>query len=298
MRNLSVTEATRSKLLVPSKFSGYDLCLNPYVGCQFGCTYCYVRFFVKDAQAPWGEFVRVREHLREKLRKELPVAKGKRVVFGTMTDPYQPQERKHRLTRHALQLMAHSTDAPAKVGIFTRSPIILDDLDLLRKFPWLRVNFTVTPYDRDVQTKLEPISIQTDARFRTMKALKAAGIQVYANVAPVIPVLSDHLTEEFAQRLVDAGVDGFFVDPMQTYKESFQATFSVLNGTPKWSQAEEIMTDKAKYIKWKQEYYASWIKAWSPYKHLPIVPILSDHQTKLWFNMQTLTNVDKDKYTD
>jgi DNA repair photolyase len=298
MCNLSITETTKGKLIVPSKFSGYDLCLNPYVGCQFGCAYCYVRFFIKDDKAPWGEFIRVREHLRNKLHGELPIAKDKRIVLGTMTDPYQPQERKYRLTRHALQLMINSIDAPAKIGIFTRSPIILDDLDLLRKFPWIRVNFTITPYDRDIQTKLEPIAIQTEARFRTIKTLKAAGIQVYANIAPAIPILSDHLTTEFAERLVDAGVDGFFVDPIQTYKESFQATFDVLNGTPDWPQAEAIMKDKAKYTAWKQAYYESWIKAWAPYNHLPIVPILSDHETKLWFNMRTLAQMDKNKYTD
>ena len=120
-----VTVAAKSNLIMPSLFNNYDLCINTYVGCEFGCKYCYVRFTVRDEQKDWGEFVRVREHTKDKLVKELnkgyvlvptgvrnpvldddgnPTGKTKvvkapmmlsesRLVIGTMTDPYQPAEK-------------------------------------------------------------------------------------------------------------------------------------------------------------------------------------------------------------
>jgi DNA repair photolyase len=134
-RHTLVTVAPRTTLITKSGFSNYDLCLNPYVGCEFKCQYCYVRFFVKDSKAEWGDFVRVREHMITNLPKELlkgfvRVTDGKkkevgtdgtflrdedgkfifkqtyknlaitdsRLVIGTMTDPYQPKEVKYRIT--------------------------------------------------------------------------------------------------------------------------------------------------------------------------------------------------------
>src|SRR5271157_4654128 len=94
-----VTIARRGHIITTSTFKGYDHCLNPYVGCQFGCSYCYVRFFIKDSKKPWGEFVRTRNHIITNLSKELATIAGRRLVLGTMTDPYQPQERRSRLTR-------------------------------------------------------------------------------------------------------------------------------------------------------------------------------------------------------
>ena len=148
--------ARRSTIVTKSMFSGYDLCINPYVGCEFGCSYCYVRFTVKDDNHEWGEFVRVRAHMADKLPKELdkgnfriqdgtvpvldddgkqertPAGKPRkrslyktmamsdaRLVLGTMTDPYQPAEKRHRITRTALELITEHPNQFKKVGIFT-----------------------------------------------------------------------------------------------------------------------------------------------------------------------------------
>lgn len=299
MRKLKVEDATRSSVITKSTFSGYDFCLNPYVGCQFGCAYCYVRFFVKDKDAEWGEFVRVRKHVKDKLPKELPKIAGKRLVLGTMTDPYQPAERTHRITRTALEKILEAKQKPAKVGIFTRSPIVLDDIDLIRQLPRARVHYTITPYDRDVLVKLEPIAVRTEKRFEVVKKLKQAGIRVHVNIAPVIPYLSDHLTQQFADGLADAGVDEFFVDPMQAYRDSFDATFRAISDLPQWEAIKETMLDKTKYDAWKMQYSAGWLKAWSKYKDRPILPIWSDHANgRLWVDMRTCTLMDNDVYGD
>jgi DNA repair photolyase len=86
MKEIAVVEAAKGKLLSETGFRNYDFCLNTYVGCAFGCSYCYVRAYVRDSEHEWGEFVRLRLHVKTKLPKELPAVEGKRLVLGTMIE--------------------------------------------------------------------------------------------------------------------------------------------------------------------------------------------------------------------
>lgn len=297
--SLKVTQANPGKLITKSLFKNYDLCLNPYVGCQFGCRYCYVRFFVKDKELDWGEFVRTRDHIETKLPKELTkLEPNRRLVLGTMTDPYQPQERKSRLTRMALQKIIAAKDKFNKVGIFTRSPIVLDDIDLIKQLPRARVHFTITPYDPEVLKKLEPIAVATERRFETCAKLKEAGIRVHVNVAPALPVLSEDLTEEFAKKLSKAQVDEFFVDPMQAYGESLDATKEAMQTDARWPQIEKIITDKDAYLDWKSEYRKQWYEAWKQHGNPKTFAIWMDHVTKAMENMATGEELDHRYYAD
>lgn len=291
-----ITTAAKNSILTKSTFKNYDLCINPYVGCQFGCKYCYVRFFVKDPSHDWGEFVRLRSHLEDKLPKELPKAAGKRVVIGTMTDPYQPVERTNRLTRRTLELLKDSK--VAKVGIFTRSPIVVDDLDLIKQLPRARVHFTITPYAKDILHKIEPIAVSTKRRFETIKLIKEAGIKTQVNVSPVLPIYSDPYIEEYAKLFAEIGVDEFHVDPMQAYGEAFEATKLALKDTPEWSKVEEMLTDDAKYQTWKDEYRNSWFTAWKTYGHKECLPIWMDHKKRVMTNMNTGAELDHRVYGD
>lgn len=339
---LYVEVATRGDLIVNTGFRNYDVAMNAYVGCQMGCSYCYVRWLVKDDQHAWGDFLRVRDHLKEKLPKELkrgyfrlPVCKrpkvdehgkpvmgkskgGKpakqvketvyrtvkqedaRLVIGTMTDPYQPQEKKHRLTRIALQALLAASPQLNKVGIFTRSPVVLDDLELIARLPRKRVHYTVTPYTPDVLKLIEPIAIPTKVRFDTIKELKAAGVRCHVNVAPAIPVISERFTEEFAGKLAELRVDEFFVDPMQAYKESWEALTENLSGNADWPAIKRIMEDKDRFADWKEEYRLSWDRAWKKVQHLSpdTLPIWSDHLHHTWVNMKTGEQMVHKNYND
>jgi DNA repair photolyase len=295
--NIHVTKASRGKILVKSGFQGYDMCLNPYVGCQMGCSYCYVRWFIKDKKHEWGEFVRCRDHLPNKLPKELlKEAAGKRIVIGTMTDPYQPQERKKRLTRQALQLLLALPNPPAKVGIFTKSPIVADDIGLIAQLPKGRVHYTITPMEQDAVRRIEQVAISTKRRWKTIKQLRDAGIRVHVNVSPAIPVLSDPITKEIAQRLVDYGVSEFFVDPMQAYKESYEALTIAMQGHPAWPRIDAIMSDKAKYAKWKEKFRRAWFRRWSMVGSPDALAIWCDHINKVWVDMATGKALNQDNY--
>lgn len=318
------TIAPKTGVVTKTGFNNYDVCINPYVGCEFGCSYCYVRFFVKDKQKEWGEFVRIREHIASKLPKEL--AKGffrlidgkdedgdkkyrnllvqdARLVIGTMTDPYQPKEVKHRVTRSALQILLRA-DLPKfkKVGIFTRSPLVLQDLDLIKQLPRPRVHFTITPYPAQVMRVIEPYSPATERRWDTIRKLKEAGVRVHINVAPVMPTISEEFVEEWVKRLVEIGVDEYFVDPMQPYKESFDAFREGCAKIPglEWDKIEKVMTDRDSYLDWKYDYFQRWNTVRVKYQHLAPnqLPIWCDHENKVWVDMRSGEQMDQKNYGD
>jgi len=283
-----ISIARKGHIITESTFKGYDYCLNPYVGCQFGCNYCYVRFFIKDPKKPWGEFVRTRDHIRTRLPRELAQVADHRLVLGTMTDPYQPEERKSRLTRTALEMILAEKKKPKKVGIFTRSPIVLDDIDLIRQLPRARVHFSITPFPREVMVKIEKIAVQTKTRWDCISKLKEAGIRVHVNVAPAIPHLSDPMTTVFCDRLAEYKVDEFFVDPMQAYSDSFTSLEAAMKGDPLWLQVAHTMQDRARFDAWKAQYRKDWEVAWAKKGNPPgTLAIWCDHISHVWTDMVT-----------
>ena len=326
------TVATKSKVLVKSMFSGYDACINTYVGCEFGCSYCYVRWFVKDKKLDWGEFVRVRTHIEDKLpneirkgyvqiqegrddyidgdgveksrphHKHLPINEA-RLVLATMTDNYQPSEVKHRITRKTLQILTR-TDLPQfkKVGIFTRSPLVLQDIELIKKLPRPRVHFTVTPFAPKILRAIEPYTPRTERRWDTIKKLKEAGIRTHVNIAPVMPLMSEHYIEETIAKLVELKVDEYFVDPFMAYKESYESFRAACQGVDgvDWDKTEAIIRNKDAYQDWKNEYYQRWLTAWNKIKEQSpnTLPIWSDHQHHVWVDMNTGQTMSKRLYGD
>ena len=129
---------------------------EPLRGCSFGCTYCYAAFFqrTKAQQDTWGEWVTVKENAPD-LIAGLPAGKldGKRIYMSSVTDPYQPVERKSLITRRILELMTQR-HAPRLV-VQTRSPLVTRDIDLFGKIEErggrVQVNMTVTTDDEDVR---------------------------------------------------------------------------------------------------------------------------------------------------
>lgn len=335
-----VTRANASKVITKSTFNGYDACINPYVGCQFGCSYCYVRFFVKDEEREWGDFVRTRDHIATALPRELargsarftngrqprfddngqPMldSKGKpmtrpayktlpisqiRLVIGTMTDPYQPQERKAKLTNAALRIITDPNNPQfKKVGIFTRSPLVLHDLNLIQQLPKARVHFSITPFPREVMKVIEPISPMPERRWDCVRQLKAAGIRTHVNVSPVMPGMSESMVDEWAHQLAEIGVDEYFVDPMQPYADSFDAFRKACQNSTAvdWPQIEEIMTNKQRYLEWKNTFRCMWDEARLRHKssNPHQMPIWCDHENHVWINMNTGEQMDRRCYND
>lgn len=167
--------------------------LNPYGGCAFGCSYCFVpamkaRLGV-ELPAPWGEYVEVKENAAETLRRQMRAVKpGERITIGTATDPYQPAERTHRITRSLLEQLCFY-DNP--VSITTRSPLVLRDVDVLLRLANVRVNISIPFVDDAVRRAFEPNAPDPAGRLECVRRLRDAGISVSIFWAPVLPGVTD-----------------------------------------------------------------------------------------------------------
>jgi DNA repair photolyase len=183
--------------LNPVKGMGFKWSLNPYMGCEHRCAFCYVRAYEKRADRPsddaYGRAVRVKTNVAGVLRHELsrPSWRRETVSIGAATDPYQPAEGRYRLTRACLQAFA---DFASPVGLITRGPMIVRDVDVLvtlARRAELSVTFSIPTLDDEVWRRTEPGTAHPRQRLRAIERLAAAGIRVGVGMAPILPGLSD-----------------------------------------------------------------------------------------------------------
>jgi len=225
---LLVKEIPAKSILSPSKI--YPWVINPYTGCQHGCSYCYARFMkrVTGHKEPWGEFVDVKINAAEFLRKEITKKKRGKVWVSGVCDPYQPLEAKYQLTRQCLEILAQNS---WPVIIQTRSPLVLRDIDIIKDARDFEVGFSITTADDSIRKLFEPYAPPIEDRIQALDTLHKAGIRTYAMIAPVLPgaeglagllegkidyVLVDRMNYHYADQvyrnfgLEDALTDDFF----------------------------------------------------------------------------------------
>ena len=179
-----VKEILAKTVLSQSKV--FDYAVNPYVGCEHNCTYCYARFIKRFTghKEEWGEFVDVKINAAELLEREVKRKRVGRVWVSGVCDPYQPLEKRYELTKRCLEiLLAHRWP----VTIQTKSPLILRDLPLLRNFDDIEVGFTITTAEENVRKIFEPNTPSIEDRIRTLGRLRSVGIKTFAMIAPMLP---------------------------------------------------------------------------------------------------------------
>jgi len=210
-----------SQILTPASgfMAAYDYTLNPYSGCSFGCTYCYAAFFVRDEQLQqsWGEWVTAKDNALTLLRSRRKSLRGASIYMSSVTDPYQPVERKLRLTRSLLGVLL---EHQPQLVIQTRSGLVRRDIDLLRQFNDVRVNMTVTTDNEEVRRAFEPKCPTLKVRLDTARALVDAGVATNITMTPLLPVRSP---ERFAEELLETGVQDFVVQPFHVERGRFVA---------------------------------------------------------------------------
>ncbi len=213
--------------------------INPYVGCAFGCAYCYARYAhryvmerasdnerMEDAlteryevMPPWLAFERnifVKQNapevlartLRQGSDRHLSLIKGDAIVIGTATDPYQPAERKFRVTRRILEVLAEHPGL--KIVIISKSPLITRDIDVLSRINRnsdLSIHISLITLRRELARKLEPRSPTPEARVRALARLREAGIDAGINCMPVLPGITDNPSDldALVKRVSEAG---------------------------------------------------------------------------------------------
>lgn len=217
--SISVSES-RSILTKTTGFmSGYDFSLNPYSGCSYGCTYCYAAFFVRDSQkqADWGKWVSVKINAVDVLKRMRTDLTGKTIYMSSVTDPYQPIERRLGLVREILQELLLRN---VRLVVQTRSPLVTRDIDLFSKFQHVRVNMTVGTDSRKVQRVFEPHCATPARRLRAISEVRDAGIPTSITATPLLPIENP---QKFVDDLLATGVPHFVVQPFHQNRGQFIA---------------------------------------------------------------------------
>lgn len=164
----------------------YPYVINPYTGCQHGCSYCYARFMKRFTghREPWGQFVDVKVNAPDLLKQEITKKKPGRVWVSGVCDPYQPLEAKYKLTRQCLEILAQNN---WPVTVQTRSSLVLRDIDILKEGRYFEVGLSITTADDSIRTLFEPDAPTIMDRVRALDELHRAGIRTYVMIAPMLP---------------------------------------------------------------------------------------------------------------
>ncbi|VVB73126.1 Radical SAM superfamily protein [uncultured archaeon] len=184
---METKEINVKSCLVKSKLSDYVI--NPYLGCQHGCKYCYATFMKRfqNVKGAWGEFCYARVNCPELLAKELDRAKPGHIWMSSVTDAYQPLEGKYRLTRRILEVLAnHPRKDEFSIEILTKSALIRRDFDLIKRLN-AEIGCSINTLDAKTARIIEPFGSPPSERVGVLKDAKKEGIKVYGFISPVIP---------------------------------------------------------------------------------------------------------------
>jgi len=197
----AVVGRPNSKVLQPGRgmIAAFDYTLNPYIGCSFGCSYCFAASFVADEEkkAAWGQWVEVKQNaLHELAHVDL---KGKTIFMSSSTDPYQPLELQTGLTRSIVEFLTAPFRQP-RLTVQTRSPIVARDIDLLKRFKKVRINMSITTDSEETRKLYEPKCASIDRRFEALEEAVRSGLPVAVCVSPLLPIENP---KAFARRIID-----------------------------------------------------------------------------------------------
>jgi DNA repair photolyase len=192
--------------------------LNPYVGCMLACPFCYAmhradfsRTLEGLPHSAWGRWVDVKINAPEIVAREvLALPPGTVRMSPIITDPYQPLERKYRISRGCLEAMAGTQFTPV---VLTRSSLVLEDLELLQRCHRATVGMSVPTNDDAVRSSFEPGTEAIEARIETLAALRQAGLRTFGIIQPMLPMDPDRLVELLAPHVSAIAIGPLFEKP-------------------------------------------------------------------------------------
>jgi len=221
-----------------SKSQIYEYALNAYVGCQHQCLYCYAKFMKRFTghREPWGEFVDVKINAAELLAREVKKKPKGRVWISGVCDAYQPLEKKYLLTRRCLEILV---EQKWPVTIQTKSPLVLRDIEILKRSADAEVGFTITTADEKVRKIFEPGAPPVAKRAEALRILHAEGIRTFVMIAPLLPH-ADGLVDMLKGAVDHALIDRYnyhYAD--RAYKDHGMA----------WAQDEDFFLEKGEELR-------------------------------------------------
>lgn len=218
----------------------FDYTLNPYGGCAFACSYCYVPSILRgraEALGGWGSYVEVRPKASAVLTRRQGSLVDKTFFCASATDPWQPVERRHRITRRLLETLVN---VPFCFGLFsTRAPLVLRDLDLLSAMrDRIEVGISLPTDREEIRRVFEPRNPPVEARLRTARRLRASGITVRLHVSPALPA-----TPHFPERAGEVA-DWVWLDWPAHFRPDWVALYRA-HGAADWLTRGRIEAEAA-----------------------------------------------------
>ena len=255
MRGVEVIEQPAKSVINAVKGMPFKWSVNPYRGCYHQCRFCYARrthkYLENDGVREWGSRIYVKVNAPSVIRTELAKRtwRHERVAVGTVTDPYQPLEGRYRLTRGILQALA---DYQTPVGIVTRSPLIVRDIDVLQhlaRAAGAHVSISIATMDESIAREIEPTVAAPRQRLRAVSMLADAGIPVNVALAPVLPRITDapDQIEAVVRAARDAGAKSVWHNALYLHEVTRDAFFDYLRESKPELIAEYASMYKGKY---------------------------------------------------
>jgi len=257
LRSLEV-RSVLNRSVSPRRLS-FTWSINPYRGCEFACRYCYARYTHEFMELQPEDFERkifVKQNAAWLLEQELKqVRAGEEIALGTATDPYQPAERRARVTESLLEVLARQRGL--RIGLVTKSTLIERDISLLQRVAernTLVLHLTITTPTAALARLLEPRAPRPDLRLRTVARLRQAGLRAGILCSPVLPGITDtgKALDGMAKRAKDAGASFFCAQPLflqpcskQIYLTFIREHFPALEPMYRQRFAAEAFVSKA-----------------------------------------------------
>jgi len=206
---MDIKKVTCKTILSKSGLRDSKYSVNPYKGCSNACVYCYAPYILREGRK-WGEFVDVKTNAPEVLEKELKKVSSGTIFLSSVTDCYQPLERKYEITRRILEKLKGTK---LSVSILTKSSLVLRDLDLLRQMD-CEVGLTITTLNDSIRKIFEPNASPIEERLNALRQLKDAGIRTYIFFGPMLPYISDRNLEETLKTLSELRPEKIYFDKL------------------------------------------------------------------------------------
>ena len=182
---MNVSVCSNRKIISPCGLKDFNYQVDPYVGCEHCCHYCYA---LATAETDWSKEIQTHKHIVEQLSEEIDKIPPQTIYMGYHTDPYQPCEIEYQQTRKALELFLKKGFS---ASILTKSDLVVRDIDILKAMEDAAVSVSVAFNDNSTRRLFEAETMDTEKRIEALRQLKKAGVRTGALVCPVIPYITD-----------------------------------------------------------------------------------------------------------
>jgi DNA repair photolyase len=226
------------------KRAGFDWTCNPYVGCSFGCSYCYAMFLPQNRRpkAVWGKWLQAKVNAIDLARRDAGRVAQQALYISSVTDPYLPIEKRLGLTRGILEvLLPHQP----RLAIQTRGALVVRDLDLLGSFKAVRINISIPTDSEAIRKVFEPKAPTLESRWQAAHLIRQAGLPIALCLTPLLPI--EH-PAAFRKRLAAFAPDLIVTEFFHDNKGGFGGSTG---------EYARLLLEQ---MKWTRDHYDQWVR--------------------------------------